>query len=119
MLAVPGPVHAPTSAGTLHLIADGAGLATCADDILLALGSRSPRPAGRSSSSARQPESVRVRPDADGRAVLDALAWQPAVLDQLVERTGWSLSRVCVVLERLLQQRLVTHDGVWFTQVGD
>jgi DNA processing protein len=120
VLAVPGPVHAPTSAGTLHLIADGAGLATSVDDILLALGTRSPRPA-RPDGPPRtaEPPSGSGPLEPDERALLDAFGWQPALVDHLVDRTGWSLVRVCRVLEGLLRRRLVNQNGVWFTQAGD
>jgi DNA processing protein len=123
VLAVPGPVHAPTSAGALHLIGDGAGLATCAEDILLALGSRAPRAVR---SPAAPPGDARVGQaapaaalGAEERALLDAFGWQPALVDHLVERTGWPVGQVCRVLERLLHRRLVTQNGVWLTQEGD
>jgi len=123
VLAVPGPVHAPTSAGALHLIGDGAGLATCAEDILLALGTRAPR---ASRSLAPSPPASAVGragtappPGPEERTLLDAFGWQPALVDHLVDRTGWPVGRVCRVLEQLLHRRLVTQDGVWFTQEGD
>jgi DNA processing protein len=120
VLAVPGPVHAPTSAGTLHLIADGAGLATNVDDILLALGTRSPRPARSDGPPpTAEPPSGSSPLEPDERALLDAFGWQPALVDHLVDRTGWSLVRVCRVLEGLLRRRLVNQNGVWFTQAGD
>ncbi len=43
VLAVPGPVHSPTSAGPHHLLRDGAGLVTCADDLLAAFGLSLPK----------------------------------------------------------------------------
>jgi DNA processing protein len=38
VLAVPGSVHSPTSAGPHRLLRDGAGIVTCASDLLEALG---------------------------------------------------------------------------------
>jgi DNA processing protein len=53
VLAVPGSVHSPTSAGPHRLLRDGAGIATCAGDLLEALGlARAPDPAAADSGAA-------------------------------------------------------------------
>jgi DNA processing protein len=53
------------------------------------------------------------------RTLLAALGWEPAVLDDLVDRTGWSLGTTCTVLERLLRRGRVGQNGPWFTQEGE
>jgi DNA processing protein len=48
VLAVPGPIHSPTSAGPHQLIRDGAGLVTCGEDLLASFGIE-PKHAGEES----------------------------------------------------------------------
>ena len=52
VLAVPGPVHSPTSAGPHLLLRDGAGLVTCVADLLEAFGLEAKEPAQTSAGSA-------------------------------------------------------------------
>lgn len=110
VLAVPGPVTSPASAGTNRLLADGCAPACGIDDVLVALG-LSP---GRS----RQSRERRVPPDAGGRAVLDALGWQPSTLEQLALRTGLALGPLAVALEALQRDRWVARRGGWYERVG-
>ncbi len=77
--AVPGPITAPTSAGTNRLIRDGAYVALGADEICDAIGVRgAPRPRARVASEL-SPLS---------REILGALADAPASRDQLARRLG-------------------------------
>jgi hypothetical protein len=39
--------------------------------------------------------------------VLDALGWEPASLDELIERSGLALGRVALAVEELHQRALV------------
>lgn len=108
VLAVPGPVRSPASAGTNGLLA--AGCPPCRDsgDVLVALGltpvatavSDSPRPA-----------------DDDAARVLDALGWEPATLDELAERLDAPLGPVAVHLTRLANQGWVTQRSGWWERV--
>ncbi len=122
VLAVPGSVHSPASAGTHRLIAEGAGIAVGVDDVLSALGSRRPVPLPEREGRPGHAGSARGRAsavDPDEQVVLDALGWEPTVLDDLVHRTGWPIEVVCTVLDRLRRRNLVTQDGLWLTQRGD
>ncbi|HEX7094908.1 MAG TPA: DNA-processing protein DprA [Acidimicrobiales bacterium] len=110
VMAVPGPVRSPASAGANQLLADGAAPACGVDDVLVALGLS---PGLRRASVERRPT-----PDADGQAVLDAIGWQPASVDQLALRTGMAITRLVVVLERLREQRWVAGRGGWYERVG-
>lgn len=117
VLAVPGSVHSPASAGTLQLIAEGCAMATTVDDVLDALPRR---PAPGASGTPAGSLTVGAQPaDPEERTLLDALGWEPALLDHLVERTGWSLGTTCAVLERLLRRKVVSQHGAWLTQEGD
>ncbi|MGH2706151.1 MAG: DNA-processing protein DprA [Actinomycetota bacterium] len=92
VFAVPGPVHAPESAGPLALIRDGARTVTSPEDVLEDLGLRA--------SSSRSPEtSYELGPDE--QRVLGALAAEPAVLDAIANAVAMPVSAAAAVLARL------------------
>ena len=51
--------------------------------------------------------------------LLEVLGWEGALLDDLVDRTGWSLEVTSAVLDELLRRNLVTQSGLWFIQERD
>jgi DNA processing protein len=134
VLAVPGSIRSPVSAGPHRLIFDGCGPARGANDVLGALGRfpadpppsvhgsvhrarRSARRAGDGSagitrrshpsgSPPPRPEELGV----DQQHVLDALGWEPSTLDDLIERTGLPLGRVALIVEELDQRHLVRRE---------
>lgn len=112
VMAVPGPVHSPSSVGCNDLLADSptTAMARDATDVLVAIGlqSRSQRP-----STERRP-----RPTADDRAILEALGWQPATLDHLLLRTGRSIPELASALVRLEQGGWVAPRGGWYERVA-
>ncbi len=112
VMAVPGPVHSPSSVGCNDLLADSptTAMARNATDVLVAIGlqSRSQRP-----SVERRP-----RPAPDDRAVLDALGWQPATLDHLLLRTGRSIPELASALVRLEREGWVAPRGGWYERVA-
>lgn len=81
VLAVPGPVRSPASAGTNQLLFDGCGVARDTDDVLAALGALAPAPPGRlfgddvSAELATDP-------------VLDAVSWPAVSVERLAAVTG-------------------------------
>ncbi|WP_224788622.1 DNA-processing protein DprA [Pandoraea terrae] len=99
VLALPGSIHAPQSAGCHALIRDGATLAAAPDDILEALGwpATPPRPPGTPDTPAR-PAAQQDTAGAD--AVLEALGYDPVSIDTLCTRTAMSAAD--------MQQRLVS-----------
>ena len=133
VLAVPGSVRSPVSAGPHRLIFDGCGPARGPDDVLGALGRfpASPQRAGHAggrrarspvtSSGRRQRGGARTPSAPDGgqgrsprpslspdqHQVLDALGWEPASLDELIERSGLALGRVALAVEELHERALV------------
>jgi DNA processing protein len=109
VLAVPGPVVSPASAGTNRLIAEGCPPALDLDDVLVALGLDAPAPQRRS----ELPAAPDGSDDATVR-VLDALGWAPATLDQLLGRTGLRPGPVAVVLARLEAEGQVAATGGWW-----
>jgi DNA processing protein len=110
VMAVPGPIRSPASAGSNRLLADGCAPVCGLDDVLVALG-LSP---GRS----RPARERRAEPDADGHRVLDALGWQAANLEQLAVRTGIAVGPLLVTLERLRAAGWVDGRDGWFERIG-
>ncbi len=110
VLAVPGSVRSPASAGTNQLLAEGCHPARDADDVLIAL--------GLTPGTRRTKREHRAVPDAAGKALLEAFAWEPATLEQLVTRTGRSLGALAVSLEQLVSTGWVEVQGGWYERVA-
>lgn len=109
VLAVPGPVRSAASSGTNRLLSEGAGPACDVGDVLVALGLS---PGGQRRSAER-----RSSPDADDAAILDAVGWQPASLEQLVVRTGLPLPRLSLTVARLEARGWLARQGAWYERV--
>lgn len=105
VLAFPGPVRSPASAGTNKLLFEGAAMVRDSADILGALGLPVPR---------RPRRDQRTGPDGEGRRVLRNLGWEPASLDQLIQRTGLDLGPLSVTLAALERDGWVVRSGMWF-----
>jgi DNA processing protein len=104
VLAVPGPVDAPTSAGCNALLADGAVVCSGVDDVLAALGG-AVRPAGP------LPDH-RMAPTGAAAAVLDLLGWRPESVEYLVVASGLPIRSLVGELERLERAGwVVRRDG--------
>lgn len=89
VFAIPGSIHSPLSRGCHRLIRDGAKLVETADDVLAELGmllqaARAATPPGavRDARAAAEPL------DKEYEILLDALGFDPAGIDALVERSG-------------------------------
>jgi DNA processing protein len=104
VLAVPGPVDAPTSDGPNRLLRDGAAPALDARDVLHAIGIEPPEPS--ESSPARRAEL-----EAGALAIERALQREPSTRDELARRLGTTpqaLARDLLTLEldgRIVEQR--------------
>lgn len=110
VLAVPGPITAPSSAGTNQLLFDGCGPVRDVSDVLLALG--------------REPERRRVsaehRPAPTGNAklVLESLPWQSVPVQHVVLSTGFKLGAVMLELERLEADGWISLRAGWIERIG-
>ncbi|MDW3217649.1 MAG: DNA-processing protein DprA [Acidimicrobiales bacterium] len=105
VMAVPGSLRNGAAVGTNQLLADGCAPVRDVDDVTTALGLDTSRTGGGASSS--------VDPgDAAGAEVLEAVDDGPTSLDEIVERTGWSVGEVSAELSRLELRGLVVADGV-------
>ena len=137
VFAVPGPIDAPTSVGCNRLIRDGAGLVSDAWDILREYAGRFPdklkreeakeQPAALGYQARQKTEAKPVPPSLDVNKSgltddqLDLLRAldpeEPALVDDLIERTGIPTRRVLSALTLLEIEQLVTqHSGKRYTR---
>ena len=94
VMAVPGPVRSPASAGTNRLLAEGCAPACEAADVLAALSLETAGPAPQ------RPEEPPL-PSGDEAVVLDAVGWDATSTDQVLARTGLAPARAVVALTHL------------------
>ncbi|MDP8976883.1 MAG: DNA-processing protein DprA [Actinomycetota bacterium] len=110
VMAVPGPVRSPASAGTNRLLAEGCAPACEAADVLAALSletaGTAPRPDRRPAPS---PEDV---------PVLDAVGWEATSTEQVLVRTGLTPSRLAVALTHLEVAGWVRNLGGWWERAA-
>lgn len=114
VMAVPGSVRSPASAGTNELLAIGCAPARDAQDVLIALGLEVTRPASKRTNAARRSASVKRELGQQSSDVLEALGWEPANLDQIVLRTSLSPVIVAQVLTELKSGGHVISRGSWW-----
>ncbi len=102
VMAVPGSIHNPRARGCHRLIRDGAALVESVEDVLAALGVSGPagfaNPAPEAGDGANFPDGPL---DSDAEMLLNALGFEPAGLDRLVQRTGLAAHSVISKLQLL------------------
>src|SRR5690606_1830480 len=106
VFVVPGSVRHPAGAGTNVLLAEGRPPVCSVAALLVALGLG----AGRRSARGDR----RVPPTGGDAAVLEAVGWQPATLDQVALRTGLELARLAPALDRLCETGWLARRGGWY-----
>lgn len=109
VLAVPGSIRSPSSAGTNKLLRDGAAPACGVDDVLAVLSIES---AGRAT------REDRPAPSAAAAGVLAALGWEPTATDVLVNRTGLDPARLALHLAHLEIDGWISGGGGSWQRVG-
>ena len=107
VMAVPGSVRSPSSAGTNALLAAGSPPARDATDVLVALG-LDPEVQHRIAPPA---------PDGEAGSVLEAVGWEPATLEQIADRIGAPLGPVAVHLADLEGTGWVRQQAGWYERV--
>ena len=110
VMAVPGSVRNPASAGTNALLAAGSPPARDAEDVLVALGLES-------SVWARRAATTPPTPEGDVGSVLDTIGWEPATLEQIADRLGVPLGPVAVHLLTLVGEGWITQRSGWYERV--
>lgn len=117
VLAVPGSVRSPASAGTNALLADGCSPARDVDDVLAAMhlerAGGAPSTRGPARHDLPGPE-----PTGADAAVLSALDWHPTGVDDVMRRTGLALGEVAVVLDRLEQAGVARAGAGWWERTA-
>ena len=108
VMAVPGSVRSPSSAGTNRLLADGVAPVTDVQDVLVAL----------SLEGAAPPRPPRGPAEADDDPLLAAVDWTPTATEDVLRRTGLSVAEAATRLTRLEVQGLVRRRGGWWERVG-
>ena len=116
VFAVPGSIHNPMARGCHELIRQGAKLVEAPEDILAEL---------KISLSAQLLAEPAKRPQAAGaldkeyKILLDALAFEPASVDTLIERTGMnseSIASMLLILE--LDGQVAPHPGGRYSRMA-
>jgi DNA processing protein len=125
VLAVPGPIRSAASRGTNDLLADGRPPVRDVADVLLELGAVLPEVADDSTTSTSSSAAADAGAGAalstigdDERAVLDALGWEPATLEQVAVRTGLGLGTLSTSLHRLRDLGRLVEQGGWYERVA-
>ena len=112
VMAVPGSVRSPSSAGTNRLLADGVAPVTDVQDVLVALSLE-----GATLPNASPPELGRPDPAPPAAAadpVLDAVDWTPTATEEILRRTGLGVAEGATRLARLEVLGLVRRRGGWW-----
>ncbi|MDQ6697433.1 MAG: DNA-processing protein DprA [Actinomycetota bacterium] len=108
LLAVPGSVRSPASAGTNALLAAGATVVCDLDDVLVAVGLGGIRcPPPPSPQRSEEPAGPLTG------AVLDALGWEPLTFEQLAVRTGLGLAPLAAEVASLEAAGLLVRLDGW------
>jgi DNA processing protein len=102
VMAIPGSIHNPLARGCHRLIKDGAALVETVDDVLAALDVSALAHTTESGKNGREGGKFPDGPlDSDAEMLLNALGFEPADLDRLMERTGMAASSVISKLQLL------------------
>jgi DNA processing protein len=115
VLAVPGPVTSPASAGTNQLLRDGRAPVRDFRDVLDELGDFRALAADQSPLPGMAPPAVRL--DRQARQVMAAVEWTPTATATIAERSALPLGLLSVTLVRLEQLGLIRGDGGWWERV--
>jgi len=112
VMAVPGSVRSPASAGTNRLLSELEHGSVCRDatDVLVRL--------GLEAGAINRGVDTRPAPQPDDAAVLDAAGWEPVTLEQILAASGRPLGEVVLALDRLEADGWIVRRGGWFERVG-
>jgi DNA processing protein len=126
VFAVPGSPLNPLAAGCLELLSEGAHLVRNARDVIAHIGVQIEKPPGDNILSDQKvmtdgsSSTGRRQLDKDYEMLLDALGFEPASIDDLVDRTGFSpgcVASMMLILE--LEGRVENRPGALFNRVTD
>lgn len=113
VMAVPGSILSPASTGTNRLIADGSMPVCDTADVLEVMGFDVGGPDQPTVGAPGDDD----RLSTEQAVVLDALAWQPASLQLLSDRTDMAHGTLALALERLESAGWVERRGLFYERV--
>jgi DNA processing protein len=120
VFAIPGSIHNPCARGCHELIRQGATLVEQAEDVLRELKiSLSAQLVAPNLGDARIPKEGAPALDKEYKILLDALAFEPASVDSLIERTGMnseSIASMLLILE--LDGHVAPHPGGRYSRMA-
>ncbi len=120
VFAIPGSIHNPLARGCHQLIRQGAKLVETADDILEELGNHLSTPVLKVETKKNDPEinpDQQLALDPDHQKLLKCLNYEPASIDELVNRSTFKAAEIASMLLILeLEGAVVSKDGL-YTQV--
>jgi DNA processing protein len=116
VFAIPGSIHNPLARGCHELIRQGAKLVECAEDVLSEI-----KISLSAQLLAQPPGAPAEAPalDKEYKILLDALAFEPASVDSLIERTGMnseSIASMLLILE--LDGHVAPHPGGRYSRMA-
>jgi DNA processing protein len=117
VMAVPGSVRSPSSAGTNHLLSEGVAPVTDAQDVLVALSLEGALVGQAPPSEHAEAPPTNARSPTD-EAVLAAVDWTPTATEDVLRRTDLTLGEASAVLARLEQLGAVRRRAGWWERVG-
>lgn len=117
VMAVPGSVRSPSSAGTNRLLVDGVAPVTDVTDILVALALEGVHvSAAKGAVRTAEPDPPDLGPvECD---LLAAIDWTPTATEAVLRRTGLSIVEASTGLVRLEVRGLVRKQGGWWERTG-
>jgi DNA processing protein len=116
VFAIPGSIHNPLSRGCHKLIRQGAKLVESAEDIVNELG---PLTSHLMQNAMQENTATPIAShDAEYKALLDVLSFDPASADELANRSGLTIAQVSSMLLILeLEGRIETQSGGRYSQL--
>ena len=113
VMAVPGSVRSRSASGTNKLILDGAGVVTCVDDVLVALGLDHSLDRPPTGGRDREPTAESVQAE-----LLAVCAQRPSTIDMLATGLGRPVADIAVGLAALQSSGHLIDSGGWFEASG-
>lgn len=115
VMAVPGSVRSPASAGTNTLLADGCAPVRDTADVLAALGlSRAGIGSNPTEDLGPLTGTVEATVSHVDAAVLKAVGDEPTTTEDVLRRTGFGLGQAAAALDRLEESGLVRSGEGWW-----
>jgi len=113
VMAIPASIHHAGGRGCNELIRQGATLVETVADVLAQLQGWLPRPLPMESAAVARAVQLNVRE----RQLLGYLSFEPASIDLLQQRSGWSAAELAALLTALELKGVVEHSAGLFQQL--